>query len=131
MERHSLNVSGKRSVGFYGEEIAWATNRDTNEDTRFEWDDVRVFKIDPAWKARQEEKLGKKLAPYTVGVARCTIMKGDRDRYKVFDAWKLPQVIGIVRSHLPEFEIEITEKLKLNTPLGTLEHESSRSPVES
>lgn len=132
MENHILNVSGKRSVGFVGEEIATATDRDTNEETRFEWDTVRVFKVDPEWARRQEAKTGRKIDPYYVGVAKCTIWIGDKDRYRVLSARTLPQILGMVRMHVPKFDREIAEKLKLNNaPLRTLEHEPSRSPMES
>jgi hypothetical protein len=131
MEKHILNISGKRSTAFIGEEIAIATNRDSNEETKFEWDAVRVFRVDPEWAKRQQLKTGKKIDPYRVGVAKCTIWEGERDRYRVFYCRTLPQVLGIVRMHLPIFDQEIAEKLKLNNaPIRTLEHESSRSPVE-
>jgi hypothetical protein len=129
--KHILNISGKRSTGFIGEEIAMASNRDTSEETKFEWDAVRVFKIDPEWAARQEAKNGKKLDPYRLGSARCTIMEGDRDRYRVFYAKTLMQVVGIVRSHLPVFYRDIEEQLRFHNAPRTLEYASRTSPMES
>ena len=129
--RHELNISGRRSIGFYGEEIAGGSNRETDENTRWEWDAVRIFKIDPDWAKHQEEKTGKKLDPYRVGIARCTKMEGDRDKYRVFYCKTLDQILQIVKSHLPIFNREIEEQIRYyNVPTGGLGDESRARPVE-
>jgi hypothetical protein len=126
-----LNVSGRRPIAFMGEEIAMESNRETSEKTRFDWDAVRVFKLDPVWAAQQEKKTGKRLDPYRVGIARCTKWEGERDRYRVFYARTVPQICGIVRSHLPIFLRSIEEQLRItNSTVGALEHESSRNSME-
>jgi hypothetical protein len=102
-DKHILNISGKQSVAFMGAEIAMASNRDTNEKTEVEWDAVRVYRIDPDWAAQQEKKNGKKILPFTLGFQKGTLWLGDRNRFKVFYANNIPQVLDIVRSHLPEF----------------------------
>jgi hypothetical protein len=135
--RQELNISGRRSTGFYGEEIAGESNRETSEDTRFEWDAVRIFEVDPVWAREQEEKEFKrtgrriKIDPYRVGIARCTIMEGDRDKYRVFYCKTIEQVLRVVQSHLPIFHREIEEQLRFyNAPTGGLGHESRARTVE-
>jgi hypothetical protein len=130
--RQELNISGRRSIGFYGELIATENNRETSEDTQFEWDRVKIFKIDPEWARQQAEKTGKVLDPYRVGIARCTKMEGDRDQYRVFYCKTIEQILGVMQSHLPVFHHKIEEQLRFyNTPTGGLEHEfPARSPVE-
>jgi len=113
-DKHILNISGRQSIAFMGEEIASASNRDTSEETKYEWDAVRVFKIDPEWADRQERKTGNKIDPYIVGFAKATLWVGEHNRFRVFYARTLPQVLGIVRSHLPAFHREIEEQLRLN-----------------
>jgi hypothetical protein len=131
--KHSLNISGKRSVTFMAEEIAFASNRETSEETMDDWDAVKVYKIDPDWAAQQEKETGSKIDPYTVGVARCSKWLGKRDRYRVFYCQTIGQILGIVKSHATIFLREIEEELRLNgyTPTGELGHESRARPVES
>jgi hypothetical protein len=133
MDKHILNISGKRSTAFMGKEIAAATNRGSSEETEFDWDTVRVFRVDPEWARQQQAKTGKVIDPYRVGIAKCTIWEGERDRYRVFYARTLQQVNGIVRTNLPQFEREISDKLRLNTvtPPRQLQHERGRGQVVS
>lgn len=130
-EQH-LNISGKRSVSFMGEEIVFVSNRETSDATWNEWDAVKVYRIDPDWASDQEKKNGKPIDPYTVGIARCTKWKGSRDRYKVIDAKTIEQVLEIVMRQVPIFHREVEEQLKVNkTPLEARDYEPSRSSVES
>ena len=115
MREIHLNISGKRAVAFMAEEIAMATTRDTSKETKSRWEAVRIYEVDPEWAERQKEKTAKETAPYRVGIAKCTIWEGERDRYRVFYAKNRIQILGIVRSHLPAFEREIEDQLKLNT----------------
>lgn len=127
-----LNISGKRSVAFMGREIAFVSSRETSEDTYYEWDALKIYEIDPEWALQQEKNSGRKIDPYTVGIARCTKWMGSRDRYRVFHARTLKDVLGIVHSRLPVFDREVQEQLKLNNePLRNLGNEPRRSSVVS
>lgn len=131
MQKHILNISGRQSIAFMGEELAMASNRDTSEKTTTEWDTVRIFKVDPVWAKNQQAKTGKVIDPFKVGWEHRSIWEGDHNRYRVLHTKTLEQAVGVVRSHIPQFEREISDKLRLNNPLGALRHEPSRSPVES
>jgi hypothetical protein len=112
-----LNRTGERAIAFMGEEIAIASTRDTSEETKTRWHTVRVFETDHG---------------YNVGLAFVTLWEGERDNYQVLKAKTKQQVLGIVRMHIPALDQAIADKLGIrNGPIGRLEHESSRSPVES
>lgn len=131
--KESLNISGKRSITFMAEAIAFASNRETSEETMDDWDAVKVYKIDPDWAAKQERETGTHIDPYTVGIARCTKWIGKRDRYKVFHCQTIGQILGIVKSHARIFLREIEEEMRLNgyTPTRILDHEARRNPMVS
>lgn len=112
-----LNRTGERAIAFMGEEIAVASTRDTSEETKTRWHTVRVFQTDNGFK---------------VGVAYVTIWEGERDNYLVLKAKTKPQVLGIVRMHVPALDQKIADELGIrNEPIRTLAYEPSRSPVES
>lgn len=126
-----MNISGRQSIAFIGEEIAMASNRNTSKDTETEWDTVRVFRIDPEWARNQQAKTGKVIDPFKVGWEHRTIWEGDPNRYRVFHVRTIEQAAGIVRSWIPHLEREICEGLRLNNPPQLLEHETRRSAMES
>lgn len=138
MQMHDLNISGKRAISFKGEQIAHATNRETTEKTIREWDDVKVYRLDPVWIEEQYQKSlsqygdrAKRLEPYALGVAKCTTILGDRDFYRVRYPRTLKEALDMVRSLVPQLHREVEEELRLtNSPLPT-GHEAGRSPVES
>jgi hypothetical protein len=112
-----LNRTGERAIAFMGEEIAIASTRDTSEETKTRWNTVRVFSTDNG---------------YNVGLAFVTLWEGERDHYQVLKAKSKQQVLGIVHMHAPALDQKIADKLGIkNRPIGELEYESSRSPVES
>jgi hypothetical protein len=122
MEEHSLNISGKQSLTFMGEELAMVSSRNTSKDTRYEWDTVRVFRVDPVWARNQQAKTGKVISPFKVGWEHRSTWEGDPNRYRVFHPRTLEQAVGIVRSWVPQFEREISYKLRINTQSpGTLQ----------
>ena len=124
MREIHLNISGKRAIAFMGEEIAMATIRDTSRETKSRWEAVRIYEVDPEWAERQKEKTAKETAPYRVGIAKCTIWEGERDDYKVCRAWAKPEILGIVRMHVPKLDQEIADQLGIsNAPIRRLEHE--------
>jgi len=130
--KHILNISGKQSIAFMGEEIAMASNRDTGGSTDVEWNAVRIFKIDPEWADQQERKNGKRILPYTLGFQKGELWLGGSNLFRVAHANNISQVLDIVMSRLPIFHREIEEQLRLNnSPTGVLEHESRARSVES
>jgi len=132
MERHSLNISGRQPLTFMGEEIATASDRGTSKKTIDEWDTIRVFRVDPIWARNQQAKTGKIISAFKVGWEHRSTWEGDHNRYRVFHPNTLEQAVGIVGSWVPQFEREISYKLRINNQApGTLQHESSRSSMES
>lgn len=138
-QAYDLNISGKRAISFIGEEIAYVSNRETSEETRRLWDDVRIYRLDPEWAEEQYQKnkqkygdRARRLEPYRLGIAKCTSWEGSRDNYRVFYCRSIEQVLDIVRAQVPHLHREVGEELRLGTTpsRGALEHESRRSPVE-
>lgn len=118
-ENHILNKSGTQSVGFRGEEIAKATDRDTNEKAKFEWDSVRVFRIDPEWAKQMEAdalQRGKKIhvAPYWVGICKGTLWATKHSRFKILYAETVTDALALVQ---PKFQEVVQEQLRLTTPV--------------
>lgn len=138
MQMHDLNISGKRAISFKGELLAHASNRETSETTIREWDDVKVYRLDPQWIEEQYQKAvtqygdrAKRLEPYALGIAKCTTILGDRDFYRVLYPRTIQGALDTVRSMVPHLYRELGEELRLgNSPQAT-GHETGRSPVES
>lgn len=134
-----LNISGKRAVSFWAEELAYVSNRETSEETKRRWDDVRAYKVDPEWAEEQYQKArarfgnrARKLEPFRLGIARCTTWDGERDSYRVFYLNTIEQMLDVLRSQVPHLYREVEEELRLSTaPPRKLEHETRRSAVES
>jgi hypothetical protein len=123
-EQH-LNISGKRTIVFMGRELAVVSNREKSDKTWNTWDRVAIYEIDPDWAAKQEKENGTIVLPYTIGIAKCTKLKGGRDRFRTIDCNTIDQVIEMVRRLLPVFLREVEEQIRLNTsPTGGLGHES-------
>jgi hypothetical protein len=137
---YDLNISGRRSISFMGEELAYVSNRETSEETKRLWDDVRIYRLDPDWAEEQYQKnrkrfgnKAKRLEPYRLGLAKCTRWEGSWDTYRVFYCRTLEQVRNIVRAQVPHLHRETEDQLRLSTapPQEALEHDArTRNPVE-
>jgi hypothetical protein len=132
-----LNISGRRSISFMGEELAIVNNRETSEKTKRLWDEVRVYRLDPEWAEEQYQNNRKRygnrarrLEPYRLGIAECTKWEGRRDYFRVFYCRSLEQVTDIVRSKVPHLSREVEEELRLSSHPQEVLDESRRSPVE-
>jgi hypothetical protein len=131
MQTYILNKSGRQSVAIVGTEIASISNRDTSEATKTKWDTLRVIKLDPEWKTKQEEKTRTTLDPYWIGIAQCTLWPGEHNSYRILYAKTVEKVLAVVRMHLPAFDQSIADQLGIkNVPIREMEYEPGRSAVE-